>query len=197
MKLFPSLQKRYAKERFTAVQAQRLAQEIAFGPVVFQVSRLMLKFGIFRLLSDNREGLSLEQISQKTELSRYAAQVLLEASITIGTVLVKDDQYILAKAGWFLLNDEMAQVNMNFNQDVNYKGLFHLEEALLKWPPRRFERTGKLAYYLRRIIRLTRAGTEKLVRLRPFLFGQFFRPGTRNRIQPLSPDSARCRRQYR
>ena len=125
MKLFPSLQKRYAKERFTAVQAQRLAQEIAFGPVVFQVSRLMLKFGIFRLLSDNREGLSLEQISQKTELSRYAAQVLLEASLTIGTVWVKDDQYILAKAGWFLLNDEMAQVNMNFNQDVNYKGLFH------------------------------------------------------------------------
>ena len=59
MKLFPSLQKRYAKERFTAVQAQRLAQEIAFGPVVFQVSRLMLKFGIFRLLSDNREGLPL------------------------------------------------------------------------------------------------------------------------------------------
>ena len=69
MKLFPSLQKRYAKERFTAVQAQRLAQEIAFGPVVFQVSRLMLKFGIFRLLSDNREGLSLEQISQKCSTS--------------------------------------------------------------------------------------------------------------------------------
>ena len=66
MKLFPSLQKRYAKERFTAVQAQRLAQEIAFGPVVFQVSRLMLKFGIFRLLSDNREGLSLEQITSFT-----------------------------------------------------------------------------------------------------------------------------------
>ena len=197
MKLFPSLQKRYAKERFTAVQAQRLAQEIAFGPVVFQVSRLMLKFGIFRLLSDNREGLSLEQISQKTELSRYAAQVLLEASLTIGTVLVKDDQYILAKAGWFLLNDEMAQVNMNFNQDVNYKGTVSPGRSFAKWPPRRFERTGKLAYYLRRIIRLTRAGTEKLVRLRPFLFGQFFRPGTRNRIQPLSPDSARCRRQYR
>jgi len=34
MKLFPSLQKRYAKERFTAVQAQRLAQEIAFGGLI-------------------------------------------------------------------------------------------------------------------------------------------------------------------
>lgn len=50
MKLFPSLKKRYAKEQLTATQAQRLAQEIAFGPVVFQVSRLMLKFGIFRRL---------------------------------------------------------------------------------------------------------------------------------------------------
>ena len=42
-------QNRYDKEPMTAVEAQRLAQEIA-GPIVFQVSRLMLKFGIFQLL---------------------------------------------------------------------------------------------------------------------------------------------------
>ena len=59
MKLSPSLEKKYSRERFTAVQAQRLAQEIAFGPIVFQVSRLMLKFGIFLLLSDHREGKTL------------------------------------------------------------------------------------------------------------------------------------------
>ena len=41
-------QNRYDKEPMTAVEAQRLAQEIAFGPIVFQVSRLMLKFGIFQ-----------------------------------------------------------------------------------------------------------------------------------------------------
>ena len=46
------MHKRYTKEQLTAVEAQRLAQEIAFGPVVFQVSRLMLKFGIFQLLAD-------------------------------------------------------------------------------------------------------------------------------------------------
>ena len=45
------MHKRYTKEQCTAAEAQRLAQEIAFGPVVFQVSRLMLKFGIFQLLS--------------------------------------------------------------------------------------------------------------------------------------------------
>ena len=63
MKL-PSPQKEiYAGERYTAAEAQRLAEEIAFGPVVFQVSRLMLKFGIFKMLSDAREGMSLETVS--------------------------------------------------------------------------------------------------------------------------------------
>lgn len=135
MKLFTSLRKRYAKEQLSAVQAQRLAQEIAFGPVVFQVSRLMLKFGIFRLLSNKREGLTLDEIAEATKLSRYAAQVLLEASLTIGTVLIEDERYTLAKAGWFLLNDKMAQVNMDFNHDVNYLGLFNLEEALVNGRP--------------------------------------------------------------
>lgn len=125
----------YAKDRFSAVQAQRLAQEIAFGPVVFQVSRLMIKFGIFGLLREAREGLTLEELVEKTGLSRYAVQVLLESSLTIGTVLLKGDRFFLGKAGWFLLTDEMARVNMNFNQDVNYLGLFHLEEALRQGTP--------------------------------------------------------------
>ena len=54
------MHKRYTKEQCTAAEAQRLAQEIAFGPVVFQVSRLMLKFGIFQLLSGKREGYTLQ-----------------------------------------------------------------------------------------------------------------------------------------
>ena len=44
----------YGKDRLTALQAQRLAQEIAFGPIVFQVSRLMVKFGIFQLFNIKR-----------------------------------------------------------------------------------------------------------------------------------------------
>lgn len=135
MKLTPQLEKIYSHERLTAIEAQRRAQEIAFGPIVFQVSRLMVKFGILELLSNNREGLTQEQIAEKTGLSLYAAQVLLEASLSIGTVLIKEDMYQLSKTGWFLLNDNMAKVNMNFNHDVNYKGLFNLEEALLEGKP--------------------------------------------------------------
>ncbi|MDL2256120.1 SAM-dependent methyltransferase, partial [Parabacteroides sp. OttesenSCG-928-K15] len=135
MKLSSPQKEIYNKERFTAVEAQRLAQEIAFGPVVFQVSRLMLSFGIFGLLRDNADGLTLEEITKETGLSRYAVQVLLESSLTIGTVLLKEERFHLAKAGWFLLTDEMARINMTFNQDVNYLGLYHLEEALRESKP--------------------------------------------------------------
>lgn len=135
MNLFPSLHKRYSEEQHSASEAQRIAQEIAFAPVVFQVSRLMVKFGIFELLSNHREGLTLCEIVNEKKLSRYAVQVLLESSLSIGTILTHDDRYSLSKIGWFLLNDDMARVNMNFNHDVNYLGLFNLEESLLNEKP--------------------------------------------------------------
>ncbi|MBR4488099.1 MAG: methyltransferase domain-containing protein [Bacteroidales bacterium] len=125
----------YAKERFTALQAQRLAQEIAFGPIVFQVSRLMVKFGIFQMLDDCKAGMTMDEIAQKANLSHYGAQVLLESSLTIGTVLYREGRFFLAKPGWFLLHDDMARVNMDFNHDVNYLGLFNLEEAILNGKP--------------------------------------------------------------
>lgn len=135
MKLTPQLEKIYSREKLTAIEAQRKAQEIAFAPIVFQVSRLMVKWGILELLSENKEGLTQEQIAEKKGLSLYAAQVLLEASLSIGTVLIKDNLYQLSKTGWFLLNDKMAKANMNFNHDVNYQGLFYLEEALMEGKP--------------------------------------------------------------
>lgn len=135
MKLFPALHKRYSKEQHSATDAQRLAHEIAFAPVVFQISRLMVKFGIFELLSDNNTGLTINEISENKQLSKYTVQILLEASLSIGTVLINEDKFTLSKAGWFLLNDEMAKVNMNFNHDVNYLGLFNLEEALINGKP--------------------------------------------------------------
>ena len=133
---FSSPQKEiYAKDQYTALEAQRLAQEIVFAPIVFQVSRLMKKFGIFQMLNESKNGLTMDEIIEKTKLSRYAVQVLLESSLTIGTVLVQDDKFTLGKTGWYLIHDEIAMVNMDFNHDVNYLGMFHLEEALLQGKP--------------------------------------------------------------
>lgn len=135
MKLTQPLADVYCKEQNSAQKAQRLAQEIAFAPMVFQVSRLMVKFGILEYLSNNYQGVSQAKIVEHTGLSNYAVQCLLEASLSIGTVITKDDKYTISKAGWFLLNDPMAKANMNFNHDVNYLGLFYLEEALKEGKP--------------------------------------------------------------
>ena len=41
MNLFQSESDKYTKEQLSAREAQRLAEYIAWGPVIFQVSRLM------------------------------------------------------------------------------------------------------------------------------------------------------------
>ncbi len=137
MNLFPALEKAYTKEQMSARDAQRLAEFIAWGPIVFQASRLMVKFGILDLLRDSDPGMTMEEVAEKTGLSLYAAKVLLEASLSIGTVLVdsKTDRFSLSKTGWFLLTDPATRANMDFNHDVNYEGWFHLEEALLTGKP--------------------------------------------------------------
>ena len=132
MNLSPALKKRYTDEQLSAREAQRLAEFIAWGPVVFQASRLMVKWGILDLLRDADEGLTRQEICTQTGLSDYAVKCLLEASLCIGTILVdhETDRFTLSKTGWFLLNDSATRVNLDFNHDVNYEGLFHLEESL-------------------------------------------------------------------
>ena len=137
MKLSPALQKRYTREQLSAGDAQRLAELIAWGPVVFQVSRLMIKFDIFSLLRDSQQGMTRQELVAATHLSDYAVKCLLEASLSIGTVLIdtETDRYTLSKTGWFLLTDATTRVNIDFNHDVNYEGLFRLEQSLLNGKP--------------------------------------------------------------
>ena len=137
MNLSPALQKKYTKESLSARKAQRLAEFIAWGPVLFQVSRLMVKFGILDLIRDSGDGLTQEEIVKATGLSDYAVKCLLEASLCIGTILVDadTDRYSISKTGWFLLNDPATRVNLDFNHDVNYIGMFHLEESLKEGKP--------------------------------------------------------------
>ena len=137
MNLSPALKKRYTEELLSAREAQRMAEFIAWGPVVFQASRLMLKWGILDMLRDADNGLTRQEICEKTELSDYAVKCLLEASLCIGTILVdpETDRYTLSKTGWFLINDPATRVNIDFNHDVNYEGWFHLEESLKEGKP--------------------------------------------------------------
>ena len=81
--------------------------------------------------------MTLEELKKQTALSTYALKILLEASLSIGTVLInkENDRYTISKTGWFLLNDPATRVNIDFNHDVNYRGMFYLDEALKEGKP--------------------------------------------------------------
>ncbi|MCQ2335184.1 MAG: class I SAM-dependent methyltransferase [Paludibacteraceae bacterium] len=137
MTLFPELEKAYSKEQFSAKTAQQLAHLYSWGPVVFQVSRLMRKYGILQMLHDSDNGLTASEIVSRTGLSDYAVKCLMEASLTMHVVLIDaaSDTYRLAKVGWFLLQDELISADIDFNHDVNYEGWFVLDKSLEEGRP--------------------------------------------------------------
>lgn len=145
MNLFPELKKKYTKESLNAREAQRLAEFIAFGPVIFQTARIMLKLGIMDMLRDSDNGLTIDEVAEKAKISKYASKCLLEASLCIGIVLVntETDKFTISKTGWFLINDPATRVNINFNHDVNYLGWFNLEESLLEGKPEGLKTLGE------------------------------------------------------
>ena len=144
MFLSQSLEDKYTKESLSARDAQRLAEFIAWGPVVFQVSRIILKWGILDLIRDSKEGLTRQEICERTGRSDYAVKCLLEASLCIGTLLVnpQTERYTLSKTGWFLIKDPATRVNIDFNHDVNYVGWFNLEESLAIGKPEGLKHFG-------------------------------------------------------
>jgi len=122
-------------DKLNGAEAHLEAQKIAFGPVVFQTARLLRDFGILQLLHDTKEGLSLEEISEKTDIPLYGVRILCESGFSMMALKFENDKYFMTKVGRFLLLDEMTRVNMDFNQDVNYLGLFHLEQAIKNVEP--------------------------------------------------------------
>lgn len=137
MRLFPDLQKRYTREQLSAREAQRQAEFIAFGPVIFETARIMKKWGILEMLRNSDSGMTIQEVSEHADISNYAAKCLLEASLSIGLVLVDEesDRFTLSKTGWFFLTDPATAVNIDFNHDVNYRGWFDLEDSLKQGKP--------------------------------------------------------------
>jgi 2-polyprenyl-3-methyl-5-hydroxy-6-metoxy-1,4-benzoquinol methylase len=118
----------------SALEAQYEAQKIAFAPIIFQVARSMRDLGILELLyTHDKQGLTLRELEQMTSLSKYALQVMLETSLSADIVKITSEQrYHITKTGYFLLNDTMTRINMDYNHNVNYLGLYSLDDALQK-----------------------------------------------------------------
>ena len=131
----------FDKNEISGAEALHEAQKIAFGPVVFQCARLLREWGILELLYENKKGLYVKEIAKKLNISTYSVQILCESGFSMRALELKNEKYFITRIGYFLLNDEMTKVNMNFNHHVNYQGLFYLDESLREEKPKGLHNT--------------------------------------------------------
>ena len=125
----------YGNDDKSALQAKTDAQKIAFAPIMFQAAKALRDFGILSFLRKEKNGKTVKEIAEKANISEYGALVLLEAGLSLEMVYVKDDKYFLTKTGYFMLADKLTRVNTDFTHDVNYKGFYHLQEAIKEGKP--------------------------------------------------------------
>ncbi|MDR2865540.1 MAG: class I SAM-dependent methyltransferase [Spirochaetaceae bacterium] len=127
-----------------AVDAKFEAQKIAFGPLVFHAARALIDFGILRAVSDaGAQGLSCKEIAEKSGISLYGVSLLAEMALGMKVFLRaepsdsedQDEHFILGKTGFFLLEDDMTRVNMNFVYDICYQGASFLPESIKTGEP--------------------------------------------------------------
>lgn len=125
------LDKKFSPQDQTAFAARFEAQKIAFGPVVFQCVRYAWKRGMLQALADAGEtGLSVAELGATGRWTEYALKVVLESCLSAGVVFVHAGRYALDKAGFCVLTDSITQINIDFNHDVCYQGLYKLDESL-------------------------------------------------------------------
>ncbi len=123
----------------TAAEAQYEAQKIAFSPYTFQAVRVAWKSGMLACLAESAQkqasGETAESIASHIGVSVYGVTVILESCFSVGVVDCEDERYHLTKVGRMFLHDPMTQINMNYAHDVNYLGLYRLEDAIRQGRP--------------------------------------------------------------
>nr|WP_242464721.1 class I SAM-dependent methyltransferase [Halorhodospira abdelmalekii] len=129
----------------SALEARSWAQFFAFGPFAFQALRSVRELGILSaLLRAEQEGWTATSaaLAEAVEVSTYAIELLLDVVCHLGVVSKGDEGWQLGKVGYFVLHDEMTQVNFDFVQHVCYDALPDLTASLKSERPVGLERLG-------------------------------------------------------
>lgn len=125
-----------SKSDLSPYEARFAAQRIAFGPLMFQAARVLRERGLLAALdAAGPEGLDAAALSESGGLSSYAAGLLLEAGLELDLVRLEGDRFLLTETGRCLARDPMTRVNMDFVQELCYRGFSRLDEALATGEP--------------------------------------------------------------
>lgn len=128
----------FTQDKMSSLEAKEAAQYIAFAPVVFQATRALRNLGLLAVIEEEhtKGGLTLDEIVNRSGLSAYGVRVLLEAGLGIGLLTIDEQgRYKTTKTAYFILKDEMTNVNMDFVHDICYKGMFDLDKSITNGKP--------------------------------------------------------------
>lgn len=134
-----------SKKPMRAIDALQEAQKIAFAPFIFQATVSLKELGIFDYIFDNnpKGGVTISEISEALTISEYGIGVLLEMAES-ADIVSQDEagKYELTKIGYFLSYNSIVEANINFTQDICYKGLYHLKDAIKNGKPEGLKELG-------------------------------------------------------
>ena len=126
----------YSKLDISAFDAISQANRLIAGPVIFQAIYVLVKHKILKMLCENKNGMTIKQIAQKSDLNEYALGVLFDAALSGQVITVSDEGvYTITKIGYFIENDEMTKNQLGFCKYVCYEGMDKLDEALSSGKP--------------------------------------------------------------
>ena len=132
-------------KQLSALESLEKAQEIAFAPFVFQATVSLKELGILDYIFSHRKNgnTTIPEISKALNISEYGIGVLLEIAESSDIVIKNEqNQYEITKIGYFLNAHETVNVNLNFTNDVCYKGLFHLKDSIINGKPEGLKEFG-------------------------------------------------------
>ncbi|VAW58521.1 Uncharacterized SAM-dependent O-methyltransferase [hydrothermal vent metagenome] len=125
-----------APDTTPALEAKFIAQQIAYGPVVFQAALALRDFGILEALRKNEtDGLTANEVSAICDVSVYGCKVLLESGLSAKITRLVDDKFFITKVGIFLTKDKLTKINMNFVEDFCYDGFTKLKDSITEGRP--------------------------------------------------------------
>jgi hypothetical protein len=119
----------------------------------------LLELEILQKIADSGdEGLTRQEAAEQTGVSLYGVGVLAEMALGMGVLKLSagaagdsagEERFVLGKTGWFLLEDPMTRININFINDLCYRGAFNLIESIRTGKPRgldEFQKPGRTIY---------------------------------------------------
>lgn len=171
-----------SKTNGAGARARLEAQKIAFAPIAFQIARVLRDNGMLEAVAaSGSKGITADSVAEQVGASIYAAKTLLESGLGVGVVEESvPGVFHLSDVGYFVLNDPMTRVNMDFTQDVCYQPMFHLGEAMSTGKPAGLAVFGTWETLYEGLASLP-AGVQKSW----FAFDHFYSDGTFSHVLPL------------